>query len=260
MSGKIKYIYQKNQGLAGARNTGIRAAKGEYVAFLDADDIFLPTKIEEQVRILELNHDFGVCYSNLLHFSDTEPRRYFHHRYRYPSGDIFEPLLHKQFINPLTVMIRRQILERYGLFDESLRRSEDWDLWLRWARAGVKFYYLDKILARYRIRSAENLSSLKSEPQMKEKNLEIFNRLGKKLSNAEWRAYNFPKILRGLKLKCAIAYLMVGDKRSALRFADVMPFGIKTLVEVLSARFWRWFWGIVRRLKHRWLLKKTELE
>ena len=255
-AGKIKYIYQKNKGLAGARNTGIKNSSGEYIALLDADDLFLPEKIAEQVRALEENMDFGVCYSDLIHFSDAEPRKFYHHRYKYPSGNIFEPLLHKQFINPLTVMARREVFEKCGYFNENLRRSEDWELWLRWAHAGVKFYFLNKALAHYRVRSAGSLSSLESEPEMKEKNLEFFSRFGKMLTDFEWRKYCFSEILNRLRLKTALAYLMVGNKDMALQHAKKSSAAWAFLITIVPVKVWQLILQLARYVKHRLLLKK----
>jgi len=251
---QIRYVYQKNKGLAGARNTGIRNSSGEYVAFLDADDLFLPEKVEGQVEVFEANQSYAVCYSDLLHFD--EGGRSYRHRYKYPSGDILEPLLHKQFINPLTVMARRKLFDKYGYFDEKLRRSEDWDLWLRWAQAGVKFYYLDRPLAKYRIRSVGNLSAIDSEPEMKEKNLLIFERFGKKLSEKEKGKYHFDNILKLLRLKVVFAYLMVGNKKAALERAKTLPFFWKIVINSLPARAWKALLGFLRKFKHRLLLKK----
>jgi glycosyltransferase involved in cell wall biosynthesis len=255
-SGKINYIHQSNKGLSSARNAGIRASRGDFVAFLDSDDVFLETKVGEQLSALEDNPGFGVCYCDILHFTDTVPRRFYHHRYYYPSGDILEPLLHRQFINPLTVMARRELFEKYGYFDETLRRSEDWDLWLRWAHAGVKFYYLDKPLAHYRIRSEGNLSSLESEPAMKEKTLKLFTDFGKNLSDAEWLRYNYSGILKNLKLKTVFAYLIVGDKSSALLRARDVSWFWKSAVAALPVGLTKNLLVFLRRLKHRLLLKK----
>lgn len=253
---KIKYVYQENKGLAGARNAGIRNSKGEYVAFLDADDLFLPEKVAEQVKVLEENPDFDVCYCDLTHFIDSSPRKYYHHRYHYPSGNLFEPLLHRQFINPLTVFARRSVFEKFGFFDETLRRSEDWDLWLRWSHAGVKFFYLDKPLAYYRIQSTGNLSSIESEPAMKEKNFFVFSRIGEKLSKEEWRKYDFSYVLKKLRLKTTLAYLMVGDKKSALHWAADLPLRWRLVIAALPASVWKLVLGFARRLKHRLLLKR----
>lgn len=267
--GRIKYIYQPNKGLASARNTGIRAAKGEFIALLDADDVFLPAKVGEQISALESRPDFGVCYSDLLHFTDppatratamragTEPRKFYHHRYGYPSGDILAPLLRRQFINPLAVLARKSIFEEYGYFDENLRRSEDWDLWLRWAHAGVKFYYLAKPLAYYRMRGVGNLSSIESEPAMKDKNLELFIRFGKTLSDAELQKYEYSKILKNLQLKAAFAYLMVGDKSAAVQRLGGLPVFWRSVIAILPGSAWRTLLAFLRRVKHRLLLKKV---
>lgn len=254
---KIQYIYQYNRGLAGARNTGIRAAAGSYIAFLDADDLFLPTKVERQIQALEDHPDYGVCYSDLLHFTD-EPREFFHHRYEYPSGDIFEPLLHRQFINPLVVLARREVFEQYGFFDEAFRRSEDWELWLRFSRVGVKFYYLDEILAYYRIRRGGSLTSIESEPLMKEKNLELFTRLGETLSEEERQRYRFDAVLVKLRRKLVLAYLMVGDKVAAEKAARALSIGWLLLIAALPASVWRFLLSQVRTIKHRLLLKRIE--
>ncbi len=253
---RCKYIYQANKGLAGARNTGIRESRGRYIAFLDSDDMFAPDKIKDQVTILEGHPDFGVCYSDLTHFTDTDPREYYHHRYTYPSGDILESLLHRQFVNPLTLIARRSVIDAHGMFNESFRRSEDWELWLRWAHAGVKFYYLDKPLAYYRMRNVGNLSSIESEPAMKEKNLELFTRFGEELSPEEKDRYRFEAIILNLKMKTALAYLMVGNKDQALAIAQDVFWGLRLIIYLLPASMWRFMLGSLRRLKHRLLLRK----
>jgi len=253
---QIRYIYQENKGLAGARNAGIKNSRGEYIAFLDADDLFLPDKIAEQIAVLWAHPDFGVCYCDLIHFTDTQPKKFYHHRYYYPSGDIFEPLLHRQFINPLSVLARREVFEKYGCFNEGLRRSEDWELWLRWAHAGVKFYFLNKALAHYRVRSAGSLSSLESEPEMKEKNLEFFSRFGKMLTDFEWRKYCFSEILNRLRLKTALAYLMVGNKEMALQHAKKSSAAWAFLITIVPVKVWQLILQLARYVKHRLLLKK----
>lgn len=261
---KITYLHQENKGLASARNVGIRATHGDFIAFLDSDDIFLPEKIAAQVNILQEHRDVGVCYSDLLHFTDppagftgAASRIFYHHRYQYFSGNIFEPLLHRQFVNPLTVMVRRTVCDRFGIFDETLRRSEDWELWLRWARAGVIFFYLDRVLAHYRVRTVGNLSSAESEPEMKERNLEFFSRLGEKLTPGELKRFRFQDILRRLQLKIVFAYLLNGRKHEALQKTEHLAFYWRWIVSSLSARSWKWVLGRARNFKHRFLLKKV---
>lgn len=258
---KFRYLYQLNKGLASARNTGIRAAKGAYIAFLDSDDMFMPEKIEKQVAVLEAQPDFAVCYSDLYHFEDGNPRKFYHHRYAaiYPSGDIFEPLLHTQFLNPLTLVVRREVFVRHGMFDETLRRSEDWDLWLRWAHAGVKFFYLEEPLAYYRIRSIGNLSAIESEPEMKEKNEELFLRVAIMLDEKERARYGFADILRRLRLKTAFAYLMVGNKVRAREKLAGEGWFLSFFVQLVPAFVWKNALGLLRRVKHRLLLRRIKL-
>ncbi|MEK7138450.1 MAG: glycosyltransferase [Patescibacteria group bacterium] len=254
---KFRYFKHENFGLAYTRNTGLKNANGGFIAFLDSDDIFLPEKIEHQVKALENNPDFDFSYCDLLHFTDTHPREFFHHRYAYPSGDLFAELLKKQFINPLTVVARKSIFDRYGLFSDQLHRSEDWELWLRFARAGVKFLHVDQILAHYRVRGVGNLSSIESEPEMKEKNLEIFLNLKDQLTPAEAEKYHFPSIIKNLKTKLALAYLMVGNKTLALKNT---PSNFQRLfISLLPSKIWKIILGFVRRVKHRSLLQKVNL-
>ncbi|MEK7093764.1 MAG: glycosyltransferase [Patescibacteria group bacterium] len=255
----LRYIYQENRGLAGARNRGIKESRGEFIALLDADDAFHKDKVKEQVQAFDEHPEYGVCYSDLIHFSDATPREFYHHRYQYPSGKVFEPLLRTQFINPLSVMVRRSVFEKFGTFDEALRRSEDWELWLRWARQGVLFYFLPKQLAYYRMRLEGNLSSLKSEPEMKEKNLLIFGRLEKELSHVERERYNFKEILSLLRKKLMIAYLMVGRKDAAKKSAqEDHRLGWAVLIAILPAGLWKVILKQIRVAKHRRLLEKIE--
>jgi len=255
-SRKIKYIYQANQGLAGARNSGICESHGKYIALLDADDEFLPEKIEKQISALEANPDYGICYCDIIHFFEGNPRRFYHHRYTYQSGNLFEPLLEKQFINPLSVVIKKDILDKWGVFDPELRHTEDWELWLRLAHRGVKFYYLDEPLALYQVRTSGNLSIPLNEPKMKKNSLKIFIDLEKSLSEEEKSRYHFKEIIKNLKLKTSLAYLLIGDKKSALTYAENQPTILRHLISFLPLFILRPTLLLLRRAKHRFLLKK----
>lgn len=261
---EIVCVSQPNRGLSAARNAGIAVSRGDFIALLDSDDLFLPNKVERQLNILEDHPDFDVCYSDILHFTDEEPRRYYHHRYHeiYASGNILERLLKKNFINPLTVFARKSVFKKHGFFDERLRRSEDLDLWLRWAYRGVKFYFLDEILAHYRIRKLGNLTSLQSEPKMKEENIRLFTNFFENLSEAEKRTYGHSSIFFDLEQKAAAAYLFVGDKRSALmhlkksreRKLTVSFLFYYVFILCLPARLLKFIAATVRNIKHRSLL------
>lgn len=133
---RIRYIYQENRKLPGARNTGIRASRGEYIALLDSDDAFLPPKLRLQVSAMESNPDVGLVASG-WHEVDAQQRIV-----RTACPWQFQPALDLDLwlfgcpFAPSTVMARRSWLMQVGLFDEDQHYVEDWDLWLRLSYAG----------------------------------------------------------------------------------------------------------------------------
>lgn len=156
---EIRYIRQNNKGLAGARNTGIRTAQGEYLVFLDADDIILPDKLAVQKKYMDEHPGTDVVYSGSQWFveddvDDTRP-------VEFPvyEGNVLEHLLFGNFIHVNSVMVRRQKALDAGLFDESLRELEDWDLWLRMALGGATFGFTPGILSKVRIRKGSMTSN-----------------------------------------------------------------------------------------------------
>ncbi|MCC7483266.1 MAG: glycosyltransferase, partial [Hyphomicrobiales bacterium] len=142
--------YQVNRGLAAARNTGLAAARGEYIALLDADDIYLPCKLEVQVDWLRLHSDHGFVAGG-WNYIDEQDR---------PIGE-YKPWLDRPeldvkawlincYVNPVSVLVQRKWFEQVGGFDETLRQVEDWDMWLRLAYAGCKMGWVDQIICSYR--------------------------------------------------------------------------------------------------------------
>ncbi|MEN9342193.1 MAG: hypothetical protein RIQ54_449, partial [Candidatus Parcubacteria bacterium] len=135
----LKYIYQENGGISSARNAGIKSALGKYIALLDSDDIFLPKKLERQVQYLQKNPQCDVVYCDIWHFYEETPDELRDLQYTYYSrNEILPQLLRKNFINPLSVVARKNVFEKYGYFNCSFKKSEDWECWLRWAYAGAR--------------------------------------------------------------------------------------------------------------------------
>ncbi len=131
---RVRYVYQENKGISGARNRGIQAANGELIAFLDSDDEWQwKDKLLEQVKIFDTHRDVGLCYGQLRIIdskgepSDIKPR--------VACGKNFQEMITIGADFPTsTVVVRKECLEKVGLFDVSLRVLEDFDLWLRIAR------------------------------------------------------------------------------------------------------------------------------
>lgn len=136
--------HEKNQGAAAARNTGIEHANGKFVAFLDADDVWKPTKLEKQLSVFENSDDsVGLVYTGFIQYEldGTEWKRYPEAR-----GSIYIDELERDRIHPTsTVMIRQNILDEVGGFDTDLPSRQDYDLWLR-ITEHYKIDYVDEIL------------------------------------------------------------------------------------------------------------------
>jgi hypothetical protein len=135
---RIHYIYQENRKLPGARNTGIRASTGQYLAFLDSDDLFLPEKLALQLAVLVHNHNLGLVASGWTEIDLQHAPLRTHCPWKLGRGlTLMDWLRHCPFIVP-AVLVRREWLAAVGLFDERQYYVEDWDLWLRLSYAGCQ--------------------------------------------------------------------------------------------------------------------------
>ncbi len=205
---RVTYVFQKNAGQSAARNTAIRNAKGKYIAFLDADDLFLPRKLELQVAHLEHNPDCGVSYSKIYHFFDTDTNQLFYFDVGHPSSHLFEKLLHKNFINPLSVVLRKELLDRYGVFEHSFRRVDEQYLWLKLSYHKVKFCYLDQALGYYRIHRKSLSNEAVYFKETEERFLDLLNIVRSWMTKEELRKYNFERLVVKRKFRLVIGRLM----------------------------------------------------
>lgn len=147
---KIVYIRQDNSGVGAARNLGLKNARGKYIAFLDDDDTWLPTKIESQVKILMDNPQYAIVYSYPTLIDEDGEEIPNDRPFMFPSGDVYLDFLLKNRINtPSVTLVRKSVFEEIGLFNGSF--CEDYDLWLRIARQHA-VVYCPEIQACYRVR------------------------------------------------------------------------------------------------------------
>ena len=146
---QVRYIRQPNRGPSEARNAGIRAAKGQFVAFLDSDDRFLPTKLEENKAFLERHPECNFLYS--WYYDVRGGRRRLRKGKQCGDLDLFRYRLYRRdfTIRTSTVVVRRSSFAKVGLFHPSYRYSQDWDMWLRLAAYELG-YCIKKPLALYR--------------------------------------------------------------------------------------------------------------
>lgn len=174
LDSRIKVVRLDGVGVSAARNAGMRAAAGRYIAFLDADDVWFPGKLAAQIRYLEMHSEVGCVFGAFTKwFSDhsgqfapandlivdcsaietSDPER---------SGWLYTRLLSGLLVGMNTAVIRREVFEHLGGFDESMRIGEDYLFWLKVSRV-YEMHALNAKVALYRIHSSSAMSRLDPE-------------------------------------------------------------------------------------------------
>lgn len=141
---QVRLIVQENEGVSSARNRGIEAASGEWIALLDSDDEWRPEKIERQIRALESHPEQLICHTDeiwIRHHRRVNPKR----KHAKFGGLIFQYCLPLCAMSPSSILIHRSVLDEVGLFDEEMPACEDYDLWLRIC-ARYPVHFLDEPL------------------------------------------------------------------------------------------------------------------
>ena len=184
---QVRYFYTPNQGAAKARNYGIRRAHGEFIAFLDADDLWLPEKLEKQLKVFNADQELMLVFTEHLGFDTTGFREtIFLKKERLMKGDIVKNIFFYSHVALPTVMVRRQVFQEIGYFDENLNVAEDDNLWMRIALK-FRIHLLDEVLVHCRFtenslsRTAINLfdGGLKNIDLIETKYPDLKKRLGK---------------------------------------------------------------------------------
>jgi len=248
---KIHYIQQENRGISAARNAALRIARGELIALLDADDIWHEGKLTEQLAFMKQGQ-FDMVYGDALLIGDVP----------WPAGTTFmgrSPSDGPVTLNSLldlsvtvvvsTVIMRKDMVEQVGGFDEEDRNiTEDFDLWLRLARAGARIGYQKKVVAEYRYRS-DSVSA--HRVKLHEAALRVLQktRRGMTLSASEKEALDrteqrLQSILMLERGKTLIVNGEVAEARAMLTKAREMNSSWKIPLALLALRT---FPGLVRR-------------
>lgn len=174
---RVRVLRLAGCGVSKARNTGMQQAIGKYIAFLDADDVWFPGKLEAQVRYLDCHEDVGVVFGkfvkwyrgangkfpvaksmwmNCAYLTELEPTR---------SGWIYTKLLMGLLVGMNTAVIRRSVYYQIGGFNEAMRIGEDYDFWLRASRV-AEMHSLNEAVAFYRIHDASAMHMVVQENHM----------------------------------------------------------------------------------------------
>jgi len=154
-----RYVCQKNMGGNVARNRGIRETAGEYVAFLDSDDLWSEDKLQLQMRVFDSCSCVGGVYCGLRHVLIESGEVLPVVKRSYPSGQLLSAMLVHDVTAPTsTYIIRREVFDKVGFFDEELQARQDWDMWIRLA-SSYKIGVVPQVLVDYREHAGERTAS-----------------------------------------------------------------------------------------------------
>lgn len=220
---RIRVLKQTNAGHVAARNNAAKMASSEWLAFLDADDAWLPSKLEKQLAIAR--GDVGMVYTDRKNFGATErvSERASSQTVLW-DGDLFEKLLLGNFVTVSSVIIRKDWFEQLGGFDPTLLVCEDWDLWLRFSAQGGMAGVVHEPLTCYRWHGA---SMTNNQTRMCEGRLKVLERaLGSPRGNqVAKRIHNKAK---AMVWKCSAWYATPWHKSTAVKWY------------AKSALYWPW--------------------
>jgi glycosyltransferase involved in cell wall biosynthesis len=209
---KIEYVYQENEGLPGARNTGLERCTGDFVALQDGDDLWLEHKIERQMEVLRKYPDVGIVYSDLYLFGTGQRKRVSPNQFKYPQGNVLESFFQEGGpIIPSTVLINRDCFSEVGVFDQTLLRAQDTDMWLRIAKQ-YRIHHVNEPLVARRER-ADSLG--KDHHEKMEYLMRVIDKTASNIPRLQpFVDYRKSKVLitRGRKL------LEEGERMEAIRF------------------------------------------
>lgn len=247
------------RGPSAARNRAIQEARGELVAFLDADDLWHPDKLRHQITHMDAAPDVGLVYTNVWNTDgDTFLPMNRSARRVARTGDVYEALFQENFIVTSTVLVRRSVLVDVGGFDESLTISEDFDLWLRIAR-GHRVGFVDRPLTFYRMREGSAFSDLERRLAAREIILEKALREGGERSPSE---AEIRRLIAAAAYRMGVLHAREGNwDRARQLFREAGRAGsFRARVATLLSRLPPGLRDPIRRLRARLVLQEFDLD
>jgi glycosyltransferase involved in cell wall biosynthesis len=214
---RICYLKQENSGASVARNTGLRAARGELIAFLDADDLWSPNYLDEQLKFMREYDSDLVCADAMIFGASADSGRSYMDSLMAtapPEGRVtfLELVNAERSLITSGVLARRDLIFEVGLFDETLRNAQDFDLWLRLARHGARLAYHRHVLLSYRSRP-DSLSGDAINSHQRE--LRIFDKIEQSYDFTPAERAEVAVVIRNrralLKYELGKLYLVPGD-------------------------------------------------
>jgi hypothetical protein len=233
---EIVFLRKENGGEASAKNAAAAVARGDFVAILDADDVYLPHNLEALSELAQLRPDLDILTSDALIVANgVEVRNVYDHSWRFEVEDQRSAILQRNFVFGLAAVRRRRLVEEGG-FDESIRWTTDWDLWLRMILAGASAGCVNEPLARYRLRQTSltaqrrdlllgklmTLEKARANPALREEERPVLD--------ASLRSYR--RDLSLLDLRAAVAAGEAGTTRRALSLLHAREIPMRRRLEL----------------------------
>lgn len=249
----IRYIrHKENGGGAAARNTGIREAEGEYIAFLDDDDEWLPEKLKKQISLFDdKSSELGVVYAGLIRVDETGEYVGKQHicvpdiHVPEKRGWIYEDLLLKDYVGTTsTVLVKKECFEKVGLFDESFSGAEDWDMWIRIAKI-YQFDFIESPLIKYHRHANRVTTNL--EAKIKDRVM-VLNKFFSEIASKR-RIYSEHRYGIGV-LHCRAGNMKKG-REEFLRAIKLYPFKLIYFIHFGSALFTPDIYARLARIKEK---------
>lgn len=236
---RIRFLKHENiRGASAARNTGLRKAKGEYIAFLDDDDEWMSNKLEVQMPVIENSRqEIGLVYAWMEYFRDGKSD---HVNMPDLRGDVFVEMLDKQAIGGCpTIIIKKEVIDKVGYFDETLLRGNDGNYWRRISKH-FHVDYVPEVLAKINIGHGDRLSLMNSptsnrilayEKRLKIYSVEFDKHQAKKMNVLLYMGHDY---LCMFEIKCAISCFLKASQCQVQTKIKLLLF-LRTVLKCLQS-------------------------